>query len=162
MVSIGQVTMVRLALPADLAYRTLVVRATQAICRPLKQSQQWVDALASAVGEAFNNAVFHAYSHSIGQPAQPVEFEFELTPGAIEVRVLDWGRGFQLADVPLPRLDVPAGDIADLPESGMGLYIIRELTSWVDYRRGSPNVLAMRKDLAQPRQELWQGGLQGP
>ena len=132
--------MVYLQLPANLEYRYLAMRATQAACLPHAQSPEVLDALASAVGEAFNNAVLHGSSDE-ADPA--VEIEIGVEPGAVEIRVLDYGEGFSLDNVPEPDLEA----LDDLPEGGMGLFIIRGLMSDVEYQVGSPNVLYMRKDL---------------
>lgn len=132
--------MVYLQLPANLEYRYLAMRATQAACSPLGQPPEVLDALASAVGEAFNNAVLHG---SAGAPEAGVEIEIDLQPDAIAIRVLDYGEGFSLASVPPPDLEA----LDDLPEGGMGLFIIRGLMSDVRYELGEPNVLCMRKEL---------------
>ena len=52
----------------------------------------------------------------------------------------DEGRAFEFDDAPEP-------DLAALPESGMGIYIIRELADEVTYTAGPPNVLTMKKNL---------------
>jgi serine/threonine-protein kinase RsbW len=133
--------MVYIQLPANLEYRYLAMRATQAACSPLGQPPDVLDALASAVGEAFNNAVLHG----AGPAEDPaVEIEIGLEPDAVEIRVLDYGQGFSLASVPPPDLEA----LDDLPEGGMGLYIIRGLMSDVAYEVGTPNVLYMRKELS--------------
>ena len=50
------------------------------------------------------------------------------------------GNSFDLAMVPAPDLDT-------LPESGLGLYIIRSFMDDVKYLAGTPNVLSMTKYL---------------
>ena len=58
------------------------------------------------------------------------------------VRVHDYGQGFNLEAVPTP-------DFADLEEHGRGIFFIRSLMDFVEYRKTeSGNVLEMRKRLA--------------
>jgi serine/threonine-protein kinase RsbW len=69
-----------------------------------------------------------------------VTIEVEPKADLLEIRIIDNGTSFDLAAVPTPELD-------DLPESGMGLFIIRSFMDDVAYRSGPPNVLYLRKCL---------------
>ena len=136
--------MIFLRVPAALSYRDLVARAVSTACKvatgqegsSTEVSAESVSELVSAVGEAFNNAVIHAYAGGPGQ----VAVEIEASGSLIEVTVIDEGQTFDLAAVPPP-------DLASLPESGMGLYIIRSFVDELSYTPGPPNVLRMRKRL---------------
>lgn len=99
--------------------------------------QQFQEEVVSALGEAFNNTVFHAYR---GRPDGRVTIEVEPQGDLLEVRIIDEGITFDLSAVPTPDLD-------ELPESGMGLFIIRSFMDDVSYRSGPPNVLSLRKRL---------------
>lgn len=88
----------------------------------------------SAVGEAFNNVVVHAYADRPGQ----VAIEIEPTSRALVVRLMDEGTSFDPSVVPAPQLEL-------LPEGGMGLYIMRAAMDEVVYEAGSPNVLRLVK-----------------
>lgn len=135
--------MVALEVPAALSFRYLAMHAAAVVARRLGQPVEFVDQVRTAVGEAFNNAVFHA-----GGADSSIEIEIELDErgAALLVRVRDYGSGFTLNDdIPLPDFD-PL-EISDLPEGGMGLFLIRALMSDVTYEPGHPNVLSMRKVL---------------
>ena len=96
------------------------------------------DKIVSAVGEAFNNIALHAYS---GAEAGNVDVELEVDRDSLTIRLLDTGKGFDPLNEPKPDLD-------SLPESRMGLYIVRECMDEVTYRRGTssaPNVLTLSK-----------------
>jgi len=137
--------LIYLRVPALLGYRDLVSRAVSTACKVAagKQgtsetvSDEAVTELVSAVGEAFNNAVLHAYG---GREPGEVTVEIRTDGGVVDVAVSDEGRSFDLEAVPEP-------DLAALPESGMGLYIIRAFCDEVVYTAGTPNVLRMRKRL---------------
>lgn len=89
----------------------------------------------SAFGEAFNNIAVHAYRN--GEPG-PVHVEVDWDDAKLVITLIDLGETFDPATVKAPNLD-------DLPESGMGLYIMHSCMDEVDYRAGPPNVLRMVK-----------------
>lgn len=89
----------------------------------------------SAFGEAFNNIAIHGYPAG---PPGDVDIEIESDEDGISIRVMDTGCSFDLASVESPQFD-------ELPESGMGLFIIKSFMDEVDYCPGSPNVLRLAK-----------------
>lgn len=95
---------------------------------------EWKHLAVSAVSEAFNNVVLHAYAERDGE----VAVEIEPTEGALVVRLIDDGKTFDPAVIPAPELET-------LPEGGMGLYIMREAVDEVAYQAGPPNVLRLTK-----------------
>lgn len=135
--------MISLQVPALLTYRDVAMRVVSAACKIFAadskrlEPKDFQDQLVSAVGEAFNNTVLHAYR---GRSDGRVTIEVEPKGETIEVRIIDTGTSFDLAAVPVPELD-------ELPESGMGLFIIRSFMDDVVYRSGPPNVLSLRKCL---------------
>ena len=121
------------------------MRVVQAACRlvghrdgALVAHAEFDDQVVSAFGEAFNNVAIHGY-----RGREPGEVEIAIDSGRdyITVHVSDYGHSFDPAAVPAPDLDA-------LPESGMGLYIIRSFMTEVSYRAGSPNVLSLTKRIA--------------
>lgn len=90
----------------------------------------------SAVGEAFNNVVLHAYA---GRSDGPVDMRIETAKQQIRIEIRDWGSSFDPGAVPPPALD-------DLPESGLGLFIMQSFMK-LKYRPGRPNRLTLEKGL---------------
>jgi serine/threonine-protein kinase RsbW len=140
--------MIRLRVPAALHFRNLAVRSVAEACRLVSETdgaaaanraeqREFDHEVVSAFGEAFNNVVIHSYA---GGVSGDVEIEIELPRAAIEIRVIDFGRSFDLADVPAPDLDA-------LPESGLGIFIMKSFMDEVSYVPGPPNVLRLRKRL---------------
>jgi serine/threonine-protein kinase RsbW len=142
--------MIKLSVPATLPYRDVVLRVVASTCRlvrtnrgtmqdPSRSSHEFDDKVVSAVGEAFNNVAIHAYRD---RPAGLVELELEVDPRGITIRLKDDGVGFDPTAEQAPQLET-------LPESNMGLYIVRSFMDQVTYRRGSapedPNVLTLIK-----------------
>jgi len=139
--------MIELRVTATFDYRDLVTRAVATGCKVAMADSdddealvELSNAMVSVVGEAFNNVVEHAYR---GRGDGDVTILIRTTEGGLEVQMRDQGRPFEFDDAPEP-------DLAALPESGMGIYIMRELADHVDYVAGPPNVLTMRKRLPSP------------
>jgi anti-sigma B factor antagonist len=139
---------IRLKVPCALEYRDVATRLVAGACRLVKAyrvdpatGERRADGtfeaqVVSAFGEAFSNVVLHGG----GSSAADLEIEVEPRPDRLTVRLMDRGRPFELASVPAPDLDA-------LPESGLGVHIMR---SWMDdlsYAPGDPNVLSMTKRL---------------
>ncbi len=93
----------------------------------------------SAVSEVFNNIAIHGYKNrTVGN----VDLEIEVDEDHITLRLSDTGRSFDLSAVPAPKLE-------ELPESQMGLFIVRSFMDEVSYApangAGTSNVLTLRK-----------------
>jgi serine/threonine-protein kinase RsbW len=131
---------IRLSVPGTLRYRDVVLRVVSAACRAVRalamhkqeasrDPHEFDDKVVSAVSEAFNNVAIHAYRDL--EPGA-VELEIEVSAEGITLRLSDVGRAFE------PRVEVertPA--MSTLPESHMGLYIMRSCMDKVTYRPGS-------------------------
>jgi len=143
---------IHLRVPGTLRYRDLAVRVVGAACKlvgtpdestgPIRNTQ-WDNEVVSAFGEAFNNTAIHSYDGKPGDVVIEVDAGFE----AITIRLIDHGKSFEIDEVPQPDLDA-------LPESGLGLYIIRSFMDEVKYVPGSPNVLSMTKYVDPGRRQV--------
>jgi len=128
--------------PCDLRYRDAVGALIQQVCQRLEQ-QGAVAGLGfqvvSAFNEAFNNLVQYAYHPNAGQ----VDVHLELGSEELVVELQDAGRSFEFEAVQSP-------DLVDLPESGLGIFIIRSCMSDVKYEpgtQGQKNRLRMTRRL---------------
>lgn len=134
--------MIKIEMTGIMAYRDVALRAVQAACKlvtPQPYGPAWNTfqlKVVSAVGEAFNNIVQHGYK---GNGTGKIELDLGIGAGQIEIDLRDWGTSFD------PKI-VPAPDLAALPESGLGLYIIHSFVD-VEYRPGCPNILKLSKTL---------------
>lgn len=144
--------MIRLSVPGTLRYRDIVLRVVASACRLLRpqraakqetsregEAADFDDKVVSAVGEAFNNVAIHAYR---GRSVGAVELELDLRDDSVTIRISDTGTSYDPTRTADPLLD-------ELPDSGMGLYIMRTCMDHVSYRPGAapsePNVLTMTK-----------------
>ncbi|MCA9626594.1 MAG: ATP-binding protein [Myxococcales bacterium] len=134
-------SLVVLQVPSEIVYRDLATRTVAAICklatRDVSVGEKFGHELVSAVGEAFNNSVLHAYENHSGEITLRIAYDER----QVSVEVLDHGESFDLDTV-------PALDLAEPQESGMGLFIIRSFVDEVTYEPGSPNCLRMKKRFA--------------
>jgi serine/threonine-protein kinase RsbW len=134
---------IRLSMLGRVQHRDIVLRAVGAACKLVRdQPAQAADAewnefrmqVVTAVSEAFNNIVLHAYA---GREDGIIEMNIRTRRNHISVELRDFGDSFDPDQVPEPDLD-------RLPESGLGMFIIKELMD-VRYRPGRPNVLVLSK-----------------
>ena len=89
----------------------------------------------SAFGEAFNNVAIHGFR---GMPVGSVDIEVSWTAAELVIEMTDSGRSFDPDTVEPPVLD-------ELPEGGMGIFIMRSFMDEVAYKPGPPNVLRLSK-----------------
>jgi serine/threonine-protein kinase RsbW len=134
---------IELRVPGELSYRDIAMRVVSAACKlvpkevcPTKDEIDFTHQVISAFGEAFNNAVLHGY----GDTDQPgwVEIHVFVEAERLVIKVHDQGQSFDPDSVPLP-------DLEGLPESGMGLFIMRQFMDEVLYHAGETNVLTLVK-----------------
>ncbi len=135
--------MIRLSVPGTLVYRDVAVRVVGSAARILRTNEpqtgsdladEFASQIVSAFGEAFNNLVIHGYRDM--SPGR-VDIEARNVDGVFELELRDSGRAFD------PRSHQAVPD--ELPEGGMGLFIIRSFVDEVRYAEGPPNVLTLVK-----------------
>jgi serine/threonine-protein kinase RsbW len=130
---------VNLSVPGSLKYRDVVLRMVTSCCRlvramatgkqaPSRDQHEFDHKVLSAVGEAFNNVAIHAY-RGISDGALGVKVE--MSADGITIHMTDTGRIFE------PALETQRGPEA-LPESHMGLFLMRSCVDKVTYRPGIP------------------------
>jgi serine/threonine-protein kinase RsbW len=128
-----------LRVPGSLAYRHLAIRFVATACKIAldadTDANDFEPEVISAFGEAFNNVAVHGFRDV---PAEPVQIEIDWDDEKLVITMIDTGRTFDPASVAPPELD-------DLPESGMGLFIMTSCMDVVDYQPGPPNVLRLVK-----------------
>lgn len=132
-----------------------MLRTISAACRlaargrpdPDETEARLVNELTSAVGEAFNNIALHGYRG--GPTPGVVRVDVDIGNEWITVELRDFGTSFDPTAVPTPDL---GGDIEpvveSLPESGMGIFIVKSFVEQATYLPGSPNVLTLTKRIA--------------
>jgi len=90
-----------------------------------------IDMLEVAVTEVATNIIRHAYA---GRTDEQIQIKAQMAEDKIILLFYDWGQGFDPLIVP-PLKDISKMAIKDLPEGGMGCYIIAQSVDEVAYSR---------------------------
>ena len=127
--------------PARASLRPAVSGFLSTICHQLESTElftaQMTHQVISAFTEAYTNVVKHAYSESEG--SGHIKVEFTTNSDFLEIVISDSGKTFEIEKVPEPNLNA-------LPESGMGIYIMKQFMDDVTYSHDDGyNRLRMRK-----------------
>ena len=133
---------VYLEVPGKIECRNVVLRTVSAVCKLTSTSPHGQDSdvgmhVLSAVGEAFNNIVLHGYA---GRKPGQIQMKIRNCCNCVRVEIRDTGSSFDPAEAPPP-------DLASLPESGVGIFLMRSMVDEVSYVAGCPNVLTLVKRL---------------
>ena len=134
-----------LEVPGIIECRDMVLRTVSSACKLIipdtsanaARCREFTAHLVSAVGEAYNNIVLHGYA---GRETGSVKVQIENCSEWMRVIIKDWGAGFDPAQALPPDLEA-------LPESGLGVFIMRSFVDEISYTAGSPNVLTLMKRL---------------
>ena len=78
--------------------------------------------------EALNNVIKHSYS---GDNTKSIEINIKKDSKFLEIEIVD--AGSPRKNLTIKELDFDPEDIDNLPESGMGLFIIKQLMDELDY-----------------------------
>ncbi|PKN07472.1 MAG: hypothetical protein CVU73_11945 [Deltaproteobacteria bacterium HGW-Deltaproteobacteria-8] len=131
-----------LSIASRLELVQLLGLAVRGVCGGLPLTSDEADALELAVCEAANNAIKHAYT---GRPDGVVQVTLAVDGTGLVMCVSD--KGAPLEDKQKLNNDLAvARSLEDLPEGGMGLFLIRNAADSVGYKAGEHgNVLIIRK-----------------
>jgi serine/threonine-protein kinase RsbW len=146
-VRLGGKHIIRLEVQGILEHRDVALRTVSAACRlPFREAKEeqfkeFRSHVVSAVGEAFNNIAIHGYR---GRAAGMVEIELAASPEQLSIELRDYGKSYDPRNAPTPDLD-------SLPESGLGVFIIKSFMDSVEYTPGPPNVLKLTKWVSRSR-----------
>ncbi len=134
---------IRLGIEARLENAALAGAAARGVANLAGFSGLTAKKIETCMVEAVNNTILHAYGQD---PEQSVEILLETSTKGILISVMD--RGKSMGELPDGKLDFDPDDTGSLPESGMGLCIIRGIMDRVEYvSRKEGNILKMFKRL---------------
>lgn len=134
-----------LTIPSDLRLVALARTFVETVCQIGGFDQPTIDAILLATSEAANNVIRHAHQ---GHPEAQLQIHCYLSPGRIEIRLLDEGEPFDLDAV-------PKFDPAELRVGGRGVFLMRtlmdELTCQPRDQRGNTLRMVKRCGAKSPR-----------
>ncbi len=132
---------ISVVLPNNLRYRDAVGAMIREICQRLEHEGAEAGLghqVISAFNEAFNNLSLH------GDEREDLEVDLLLSAEQLAIEIRDRGEPFNYNEVTAPDLD-------ELPESGLGIFIMRSFMSEVRYvpraDASGTNRLRMIRDL---------------
>jgi len=132
---------IKLTIDSNLENVFLIGLAVNGICSHTLLSDLESYYMEVCVVEAVNNMIKHAYSNETGHE---VEVNIALHSDRIVFRLRDRGKVMELLDE--PELNIDPDDLENLPEGGMGVFIIYEIMDTVTYKQFSDyNVLTITK-----------------
>jgi len=138
---------IRLHIDSDLDKVRLVARAVRALCSDVLDEEA-SDAVEISLVEAINNVIKHGYA---GQPGRDVGVVVTIRQEEVAIEVVDQAVPMDadlLANASQDRFSFDISDLDAVPESGMGLALIRMNMDEVEYRAGDgENRLRMVKRL---------------
>jgi anti-sigma regulatory factor (Ser/Thr protein kinase) len=160
--SMPDVRVVALTIPALLAFRDLAVRFVMESCKlvgkniaagTLDESDEdqgmpdgrfelgdaFMAEFVSAFSEIYNNIPIHSYR---GMEGGTIEIAIRIGGDHISASIVDTGKSFDISAVPLPD---------SLPTGGMGIHIARSMLDELVYEPGPPNRWKLTKYVRPPQ-----------
>ncbi len=118
-----------------------ICTSIQKDCKKCRIKEDKCYAIEVALLEALNNVVKHAYK---GVPGNPIRVMLEVSQEKIEIKIFDEGSGEPRKKA--ETLSFDPVDIINLPEGGMGLFIIEKLMDQTEFKvENKKNVFSMIK-----------------
>ncbi|WP_036306470.1 ATP-binding protein [Methyloglobulus morosus] len=133
---------VDVVIPTQTKYLALIASIGERIAKELDNFTGDREALSYQLNLVLTEATVNVIKHACEDDIKNcVRVTINLQEDALNIKVYDYGQGFDLEAVPLPDLDHPG-------ESGMGLFLIRSLMDSVTYTQHADyNVLEIIKYL---------------
>jgi Anti-sigma regulatory factor (Ser/Thr protein kinase) len=132
---------IKLTIDSNLENVFLIGLAVNSICSHTLLSDLESYHIEVCVVEAVNNMIKHAYGNETGHE---VEVNIALHSDRIVFQLRDRGNVMELPDK--PELNIDPDDLENLPEGGMGVFIISKIMDTVTYKQFSDcNVFTITK-----------------
>ncbi len=132
---------IKLIIDSSLKDVSLIGSAVNKLSSDLSFSNIESYEIEASVVEAVNNIVLHAYGNKRGNE---VEVTFTVYPDRLDISIYDNGKTMLKKDIPV--LDFDTNDRRNLPEKGMGKFIINNFMDRVKYTKShGKNILTLTK-----------------
>ena len=140
---------IKLLIDSDLDKVVQIALAVRGLCTGLVSDDE-LDAVELSVVEAINNVIKHGYG---GQPGRDIHVLVGLHKEQVVIEIVDHASPMQaglLSDASAERFAFDETNLEDIPESGMGLALIRMNMDEVQYSSNEgENRLRMIKRIEQ-------------
>ena len=137
-----------ISIPSDAGYIRVVRLAVMGIASRMALSFEDIEDIKLAVSEACNNAVLHARPNPnvASGKKSPITIRLRTFGDRLEISVEDDGH-VASPDLIRPKHIAPTSQY-DLPEGGMGLFLIETLMDKVEHETGEKTIVRMTKFLS--------------
>jgi len=125
---------IRLVISSRLENVFLVGLAVNKICSHLELDEVEAGRVELCIVEAVTNSIRHSHQ---GLSGLDVSLEVTVLEDSIEFKILDHGAHIPPEKLRSPRLDYDPGDVNNLPEGGMGIFLMHEVMDRVTYEPGN-------------------------
>ncbi|HOF18240.1 MAG TPA: ATP-binding protein [Phycisphaerae bacterium] len=131
---------IRMTVLSTPAHLPVVRAAVEKVCELAGVDEQAIGGVVLSVDEAMTNIIRHAYD---GHDDQPIEIELSVTDSALRIRLRDFGRSVDPAEIRSRELD-------DVRPGGLGVHIMQECMDSVSYEpaEGGGTRLTLTKRIA--------------
>jgi len=120
---------VEVRLPARLGFEKIAMCTAASMAKEVGFSEDRIDDLKTAVAEACINAIEHGNQLNA---ETPIWIVLSMSPGELEVKVLDDGNGMEAAPSP-DRPDIDRKMSGEEEARGMGMFLIQALVDEVEW-----------------------------
>ncbi len=139
----------KITVPCSLRFRDPVGALITKVCLCLTPNDPTLGyQVQSAFNEAFNNLTEYAYPKTPGV----VDIILSIEPQKLVLELIDYGEIFKEFEI------VTKPDLDNLPESGLGMFIIRSYMNDVQYlpgHKGSKNTLRLTRKIEKHAYQRW-------
>ncbi len=134
---------IKLTIDSNLDDVSLIGTAINKLCSVSSFSDVGSYEIEASVVESVNNVILHAYGNKRGNE---VEVIFTMYPERLDIDICDTGKTMGKKDIPFLNFD--PDDRKNLPEGGMGIFVISGFMDKIGYKRArGKNILTLTKFL---------------
>lgn len=135
---------IEIVVPNQTRYLGMIGKIGENMVQELDRFKGDREALAHHLNVVLTEAMVNAIKHAnAADPTKEIQIRISVSDKEICIKVYDSGQGFDLASVPDPSFEAD-----QLGEKGRGIFIIRSLMDFVEYKKtNGGNVLEMKKTL---------------
>ncbi|MDT3740463.1 MAG: ATP-binding protein [Candidatus Kapabacteria bacterium] len=135
---------IKLIITSNFDNVSLIGVTVHQLCKYFYDDEAFASEIEIGIVEACNNVIEHSY---LAKDNQDIEMSLKFFKDKLNIRLSDYGIFKDKRKK--PKLDYDPDDIDNLPEGGMGLFLIYNIMDELSYSRsGGKNTLSMTKNIS--------------
>lgn len=133
---------IKISIESKIVHLSPLAKAVRGACSSVIDDQELLYHLELCIVEAITNVINHAYHRD---PNQMIDVIVQISDHEVNFKIVDNGDKIEMPEIQ-KELNLHTLNIAALPESGMGLFLIHKLMDEVHFSvEENKNVLTMKK-----------------